>query len=344
MKKAGILLLLCIFLNQFKSNAQDHMYSQFFNSPLYLNPALNGQFQGDFRMNLIYRNQWASLPGTLSYITASLDYNVPRFGGGLGLMFTRSAEGSAYLTKNNVSGLYSYSVGSDEYVLSFGLQGGVTNRTIDWSKLIFDDQIDATIGIIPGQVSSAEAPAYNSKYYFDSGAGVSLTLNRLLAGAALQHINRPNESLTGAKAVLPMRSVFHISYRMPLDRYGNGDDDDDGSFVIPSVVMYNQAKVSSFNAGIQYKRRSVNAGLWYRSAGSTGQEAFVLTLIFDLFINRDGGEKIRLGMSHDANYARTNYTNSAGTTEGSIGYETTVPSRNDGSKKFQGSRRCYEFY
>ncbi|MVN23127.1 PorP/SprF family type IX secretion system membrane protein [Mucilaginibacter arboris] len=343
MKKTGILLLLCIFLNHLKTNAQDHMYSEFFNSPLYLNPALTGQMEGDFRMNLIYRNQWASLPGTLSYLTASLDYNVPRFGGGLGLMFTRSAEGSAYLTKNNVSGLYSYSVGSDNFVLSFGLQGGITNRVIDWSKLIFDDQLDQNIGIIPGQSTSAEAPAFNNKYYFDSGAGVSLTLNRLLVGAALQHINRPNESLTGSKAILPMRTDMHISYRLPLDSYGN-DDDQDGSYIIPSVVVYNQAKVSSYNAGIQYKRRNINAGLWYRSSGSTGQEAFVLTLIFDLFINREGGEKVRFGVSHDANYSKTNYTNSAGTTEGSIGYETTVPSRDQGSKKFPGARRCYDFY
>ena len=319
------------------------MYSQFFNSPLYLNPALNGQFPADFRMNLIYRNQWASLPGTLSYLTASLDYNVPRFGGGLGLMFTRSAEGSAYLTKNNISGLYSYSVGADNFVLSFGLQGGVTNRVIDWSKLIFSDQLNETIGIIPGQASSAEPPPYNSKYYFDSGAGVSLTLNRLLVGGALQHINRPNESLTGSTAILPMRSVMHVSYRLPLDSYGDGSGDE-GSYVIPSVVMYNQAKVTAINAGLQYKNRGVNAGLWYRSSGNTGQEAIVLTLIFDLSINRDGGEKLRFGISHDANNSKVNYTNSAGTTEGSLGYETTIPSREDHTKKFPGARRCFEFY
>jgi len=343
MKRAGILLLLCFFLYRPSIYAQDHMYSQFFNSPLYLNPALNGQFQGDFRMNLIYRNQWSSVPGTFSYLTASLDYNVPRFGGGLGLMFTRSAEGTAYLTKNNISGLYSYSVGSDDFVLSFGLQGGLTNRVIDWSKLIFSDQIDQTTGIIPGQGTATEMPAFNNKYYFDSGAGFSLTLNRLLLGGALQHINRPNESFTGAKAVLPMRSVMHISYRLPLDSYSN-DDDQDGSYIIPSIVAYNQAKVTAINVGMQYKKRGVNAGLWYRSSSSTGQEALVLTLIFDLFINRDGGEKIRFGVSHDANNSKTNFTNATGSTEGSLGYETTFPARDQGSKKFPGARRCFDFY
>src|ERR1700752_2062983 len=86
--------------------AQDHMYSQFFNSPVYLNPALNGQFQGDLRMNLIYRNQFTSVPGGFNYITASIDYNIPQFGGGIGLIFTRGNEGAAGLVKNNIAGVY----------------------------------------------------------------------------------------------------------------------------------------------------------------------------------------------------------------------------------------------
>ena len=117
--------------------AQDHLYSQFFNSPLYLNPALTGQFQGDLRMNFIYRNQFTSIPGSLNYLSASIDYNIPKFGGGIGLIFTKSSEGTAYLNENNISGTYAYSVGSDDFVLSFGLQAGITNRTVDYSKLIF---------------------------------------------------------------------------------------------------------------------------------------------------------------------------------------------------------------
>src|ERR1700733_11431934 len=117
-------IFLTIIFKSVSCFAQDHLYSQFFNSPLYLNPALTGQFKADLRMNLIYRNQWTQVPGTLSYVSGSIDYNVPRFGGGIGLLFTRSSEGTAYLDKTNLSGLYSYSVGSDDFVLSFGLQAG----------------------------------------------------------------------------------------------------------------------------------------------------------------------------------------------------------------------------
>ena len=134
------LLYIFLMLKGLNSFGQDHMYSQFFNSPIYLNPALTGQFPGDLRMNLIYRNQFTSVPGSFNYISASVDYNIPKFGGGVGLLLTRSSEGTAYLDKTNLSGLYSYSIGSEDFVLSFGLQAGFTQRKIDYNKLIFDDQ------------------------------------------------------------------------------------------------------------------------------------------------------------------------------------------------------------
>jgi len=40
------------------SLAQDPNFSQFFASPLTLNPALTGKFDGNFRLAGNYRNQW----------------------------------------------------------------------------------------------------------------------------------------------------------------------------------------------------------------------------------------------------------------------------------------------
>ncbi|TFF34932.1 PorP/SprF family type IX secretion system membrane protein [Mucilaginibacter psychrotolerans] len=344
-KRFYALLLIALFAGV-RLQAQDHMYSQFFNSPNYLNPALNGQFEGDLRMNLIYRNQYSSVAGGgLTYLTASIDYNVPRFGGGFGLMFTRGSEGTAYLTKNNISGIYSYSIGNDDFVLSFGLQAGVTNRAVDYTKLIFSDQIDPRLGYIPGSVSGADAALFNNKFFFDSGAGLNLTAGNFNIGGAVQHINRPNESFTGVPAKLPMRGVFHASYRYNVTQDDNLDEDQK-SYIIPSVVFYKQSQAQSLSVGFQYKRRSINAGLWYRSGGlSNGPSSIVVSFIFDLFINHEGGEKMRLGVSHDVPSGRgLNYSNTSGTTEGSIGYETTLPYRSNEYRKFNGARRCYDFY
>lgn len=338
-------MLLILLLKGLSGFAQDHLYSQFFNSPLYLNPALTGQFKADLRMDLIYRNQWTAVPGTLSYVSGSIDWNIPRFGGGIGLLFTRSSEGTAYLDKTNFSGLYSYSIGSDNFVLSFGLQAGFTNRKIDYSKLIFDDQLDPSLGIIPGSVSAATELPFNNKFYFDSGIGTNLVIGEFNIGAALQHINQPNESFTGLPAKLPMRINTNISYRLDLDPYQDMDDDDK-TYVIPSVVYYKQDKFQSYSIGMQYKRRGVNVGISYRSGAQTGPSAVVLSLIFDVFINREGGEKLRFGFSHDAAVQGLTYGNTAGSTEGSLGYETTLPNSGDGtsSQRFEGARRCYEFY
>jgi len=251
--KKSLLVGLFIIIGFFAS-AQDHMYSQFFNSPIYLNPALTGQFKGDLRMSMVYRNQWTGISGGFSYLSGSIDYNVPEFGGGVGLIFNRSSEGTAYLNKNNIAATYAYSVGSEDFVLSFGLQAGITNRTIDFSKLVFDDQIDSRLGFIPGAASAAEKPAYDNRFYFDSGAGINLVAGKFMVGSAFQHINRPDESFSGVKAQLPIRTTAHVSYMLSLTGDDNMDDDDK-SYVIPSVVFYKQASSSSVNAGMQYKRR-----------------------------------------------------------------------------------------
>lgn len=321
--------------------AQDLIYSQFYNAPGYLNPALNGQFEGDLRLNLIYRNQWTKVQGALSNYTFSVDYQVPEFGGGFGLIMNKSTEGTAYLSKTNFAGIYSYSVEFGENTLSFGIQAGLTNRKIDYDKLLFPDQIDNT-GIIPGGITSGSAPVYNNKYFFDSGAGINLVAGNLMAGFSTQHINQPDESFTGSISKLPMRYGGYMSYMIkakPYDAYDN-------SAFIPSVVVYKQAQSSSYSAGVQYKNKGINVGLWYRGDGSQ-HDAVVVSLVFDLFRDANSGNKMRLGISHDATISKLNYTNTAGTTEGSFVYETELPGRGNSYQYSKGSgygNKCYNFY
>lgn len=335
----AIFMVVCCGLS---ATGQDHVYSQFFNAPIYLNPALTGQFEGDIRMNLIYRNQWSGLSGDLSYLSASADLNIPRFGGGVGLLFTRSSEGTAYLNKNNIAATYSYSVGGDDVVASFGIQAGFTNRKIDWDKLVFSDQIDPRLGYIQGLPSAAEIPGASNKFYFDAGGGVNVVYRDFMIGAAMHHINKPDESFTGAQAKLPMRLIANASYRIPLNEGSIYNQYADGAFLIPSVVYYKQASTSSVSGGFQFKYRAVNMGLWYRTSGPGSPDAVVVSLIFDIFTNRQNGEKLRLGVSHDATTSKINYTNTNGTTEASVGFEKYFPN-SSGYNKFNGLR-CYDFY
>ncbi|MEK7227019.1 MAG: type IX secretion system membrane protein PorP/SprF, partial [Bacteroidota bacterium] len=53
------LLSACFFLSSLQ--AQDIHFSQFLSSPMNLNPALAGQFDGDHRFVMNHRNQWSSV-------------------------------------------------------------------------------------------------------------------------------------------------------------------------------------------------------------------------------------------------------------------------------------------
>ncbi len=340
MKKDLLIALLTLSIFSLNSKGQDHIYSQFYNAPIYLNPALTGQFEGDLRVNMIYRNQWTGLAGDLSYISASVDVQVPQFGGGFGLMFTRSSEGIAYLVKNNIAGTYAYSIGDDNFVASFGLQIGLTNRRIDWDNLVFSDQIDRRLGIIPGN-SSAELPDVSNKYYFDAVGGINIVYRNIMLGAAVFHLNKPDESFTGVQAKLPMRLTANASMRFPIGRSYQYNQEAD-AYIIPSVVYHRHDKFTSVSIGGQLKYRSVNAGIWYRGNSQGEPDALVLSAIFDIFNGSRRNEKLRIGISHDATLSKLNYTNTSGTTEASIGFEKFFPN-SDAYNKFN-SLRCYDFY
>ena len=59
------------------ARAQDLHFSQFFEAPLLRNPSLAGIFNGDVRVQMVYRDQWNSF--TNAYRTGSLnaEYKMP---------------------------------------------------------------------------------------------------------------------------------------------------------------------------------------------------------------------------------------------------------------------------
>ncbi|RYE21898.1 MAG: type IX secretion system membrane protein PorP/SprF, partial [Sphingobacteriales bacterium] len=244
------LLGLFFTIASLSANAQDHIFSQFYNAPIYLNPALTGQFDGDLRISGIYRNQWSALGGDFSYMNASVDLNIPRFNSGLGISFNRSSEGTAYLSKTNIAASYAYIIGGDDYTLSFGLQTGITNRKIDWNKLVFGDQIGAIDGYIPGSASGVEPPDGNNKFFFDAAAGINAVYKNLMVGFGMHHINKPDESISGQHAILPIRSSISASYMINVipDQFRR-----EGAYLIPSIVYYKQKNVYSMSIGSQFK-------------------------------------------------------------------------------------------
>ena len=70
MRRITYVLLCIIYFFPGDTEAQDPAFSQFFASPLTLNPALTGKFNGAVRIAGNYRNQWPQINN--AYITSTV--------------------------------------------------------------------------------------------------------------------------------------------------------------------------------------------------------------------------------------------------------------------------------
>src|SRR5438105_3356061 len=115
--------LLCLLLIGclFSAKAQDPNFSQFFASPLTLNPALTGKLDGVLRVDRNYRNQWPSIYNAFVTYTASVDAGIlknkipefDQFGVGI-LAFSDKAGQGAPLQNNSIGISTAYHKALDE--------------------------------------------------------------------------------------------------------------------------------------------------------------------------------------------------------------------------------------
>ena len=71
-------ILIALFIVAFSAstNAQDPHFSQFFASPLTLNPAFTGKFDGQWRLAVNHRDQWPSIPKAYVTTSGSFDFGI----------------------------------------------------------------------------------------------------------------------------------------------------------------------------------------------------------------------------------------------------------------------------
>ena len=99
------------------------------------------------------------------------------------------------LTENKIdlSYIYKIPINFDTYILG-ALKLGIGSDNIDRGALIFQDQIDLTLGTISGVSRDPLADFSPSTNYFDIGASALIYNERFLIGLSLDHINTPNVS------------------------------------------------------------------------------------------------------------------------------------------------------
>jgi type IX secretion system PorP/SprF family membrane protein len=212
-------LILFIFLNCGNLFAQDFITSQIYNVRLLQNPAFAGYDEGTNRIGLLHRAQFVT-PGTFNINTFTIDKRfckpIPKILGiGLGFYGNREEQGEGFLKTINVGfvlGLHKLLFKSHN--LSIGLQFGAIQQSIDWSKLVFSDQINYQGIDLKISAASNSIPNVGSVVH-DIGGGILYKYKKLkgygpfILGASFFHISEQNIGLINDH-ILPIRTNFHI--------------------------------------------------------------------------------------------------------------------------------------
>ncbi len=222
------LLLAILLLVTFAANAQDPHFSQFFASPLTLNPALTGKFDGTLRVAGNYRNQWPAFNNVYTTSTLSVDFPIfkkrlPDYDTwGIGILALTDKAGGGVLTNNYLGVSTSYHKALDEdgfQQLGIGFQGTYGQKRLNTDNLKFEDQLT------PFGFTGVTQDVFNDQNvninYLDINAGLLFTSstnedNNFYIGASMYHINRPKESFKGGTWNIAPRTTISAGGYFPV--------------------------------------------------------------------------------------------------------------------------------
>lgn len=219
-------LFILLFGISIHLNAQDIHFSQFYNSPMNLNPALAGVFPEDIRFIGNYRRQWSTVP--VPYLTFSGAYDTKIFNniapngyfavGGI-INYDRQGTSPLTLTQLSLTGSYTHQV-SDYNFLTVGFQVGTFTRAFKIDDLTFENQFNGDI--FDPSLDSRESFENTNITFLDIGTGVNFHVQTdaglsMNIGAGLFHVTRPSQNFYNqTDANLPFRITGHITGIAPV--------------------------------------------------------------------------------------------------------------------------------
>lgn len=230
-KKSIYLLpaMLGMLVNQY-TNAQDVHFSQFNLNPMAFNPGLAGVVNADFRATVSYRDQWNGVAPFTTYYAAA-DGKIKQKNSDniftLGGLISKDKAGDLELGTFNASLHLGYMLALDNNSeLTFGMSGGLLQRSLNGSAMIWDDQY------VNGSYSAANPTSETTNYSpvsaLDFGAGLAYSYSKststlssndhfdLIVGAGVMHANRPVISLAGGDDPLPMKLTGNVDLNLGI--------------------------------------------------------------------------------------------------------------------------------
>jgi type IX secretion system PorP/SprF family membrane protein len=332
--KIGVLL---IVLSGVSLTAQDIHFTQFYMSPLNLNPALTGVMNCKTRMVANYRNQWAAVLAANAYNTYSVSYDqkVPVgredfFGIGGSLWGDVAGESRFGTTQGRLSLSYSkkmFGYRKKASYLVIGADAALSSRSINKNDLRWPTQITAA-GFDPTLPFNEPNFQDTDFLYPDISAGILWfsvmgNYSNWYLGAAIHHLNRPNVSFLGETVNLYSKYTIHTGMQFEVQKRIS---------LLPFAVFMTQGPHISLNAGSNIRfamgpsrttNQSWEVGAWYRVGNKVPSGLHSDAVILSTRFNYD---QFNLGFSYDINVSGLRQASAAnGAFEFSMQYNICGP-------------------
>lgn len=306
MKK--IILIALLGIVSFAKAQVDPHFSQYYMHPLWLNPALTGATNGDYRVGVIDRSQWSSVTKAFSTVGLSADFTTSK-NLNFGLSLLQQTAGDAGYKYFNGMGSISYSgirFGREgTKVITFGMSAGIISQGFDFSKLKGGYQYKPYFGFEPIGNGENFANGKKSTSMFDMGAGVTFfdadpdKKTNFFGGFSAAHITQPKNSFFVSSATPPtldIRYTLHGGARVLLS---------ENSSIVPNALIMKEGKSQEIMLGGYWQISVIEevdlmAGVNYRV-----KDAFYpyLGLNFNNLI---------VGLSYDVNASQMSTTGAKG--------------------------------
>ncbi len=282
------------------ARGQDPFFSQFYNAPLTLNPALTGISYGNIQVTANYRNHLSTFDPFETYafsLNASmLENKLNNDFGGLGILMVNDVSGIGLKNlKAMLSLAYHKSLGpSGNHFLALGFQGGIDQTNLDFGNLSTQSQWVDGRGI-DQNLDNGERFTGDNTVLLDFQAGLMWYSfigdhTTLFAGSSVYHITEPEKSITDENSKLSRRYVIHGGGKFGVGARVN---------IVPNLVFMQQSSSNVINTGllleydlsVKNQNQIITAGAWLRNTSAviinTGLEIknFQIGLSYDLIIS-----------------------------------------------------------
>jgi type IX secretion system PorP/SprF family membrane protein len=307
--------------------AQDIHFSQYYASPLNLNPAMTGIFAGNFRLVGNYRTQWGSVSDN-PYVTFAGSYDMrfdkgfvahDNFGVGVNIFKDKAGDGAMSHTNFVVSGSYIKVLNrfKNQY-LSFGGQLGLKRYAIDYSKLRFGSEYTGTgTEVFDNPSFSVANMNAGLMWYLIEKSGKSVTV-----GISANNINQANVSFQADNVERQdLRINGHVAANFPVSVKVD---------LIPSILFMKQGPHTEANIGfgVGYhidKETKLTFNAWNRTGTSYLRKLFGDA--FNLGLRCDY-RNYGIGVSYDINFSDLDRgSNNRGSFELSLVYTDKAKSK-----------------